>query len=52
METAGDLPNMLQKALLACGILAAFLFGGTDILAGLLRTGYRFDSQSASILPT
>ena len=50
METAGDLPSIVQKALLACGILAAFVFGGTDVLAGLLRTGYRFDSQSASIL--
>jgi hypothetical protein len=50
MGTVGDLPSVLQKALLVCGILAAFLYGGTDILAGLLRTGYRFDSQSASIL--
>jgi hypothetical protein len=50
VETAGDLPSILQKALLACGILAAFVFGGTDITAGLLRTGYRFDSQSASVL--
>jgi hypothetical protein len=50
METSVGLPNMLLKVLLACGILASLLNGGTDILAGLLKPGYRFDSQSASIL--
>ena len=50
METSIGLPNLLQKVLLACGILAALLYGGTDILAGLLRAGYRFDSQSISLL--
>jgi hypothetical protein len=41
---------MLQKVLLICGILAALLYIGTDILAGLLTRGYHFDSQSASRL--
>ncbi len=41
---------MLHRTLLACGILAALLYGGADILAGLLTRGYRFDSQSASAL--
>jgi hypothetical protein len=40
----------LLKVLLACGILAALLYAGTDIVTGLLKPGYRFDSQSASIL--
>jgi hypothetical protein len=50
METSVGLPNMLQKALLACGVLAALLYVGSDILAGLLNKGYHFDSQSASLL--
>jgi hypothetical protein len=50
MGTSGDLPNTIQKVLLACGILASLLYVGTDILAGLLKKGYRFDSQSGSVL--
>lgn len=50
METSVGLPAMLHKSLLICGIIAALLFGGTDIIAGLLKPGYRFDTQSASIL--
>ena len=50
METSVGLPNTLQKVLLACGILAALLYIGTDILAGLRSKGYHFDSQSASLL--
>jgi hypothetical protein len=50
METSIGLPNMLQKVLLACGVLAALLYIGTDILAGLLSKGYHFDSQSANLL--
>ena len=50
METTIGLPNLLQRILLACGILAALLYAGTDILAGLLKTGYRFDTQSAGVL--
>ena len=41
---------MIQKFLLACGIFASLLYVGTDILAGLLKKGYRFDSQSGSVL--
>jgi len=50
METTFGLPILLQKILLSCGILAALLYAGTDILAGLLKTGYRFDTQSAGVL--
>jgi Protein of unknown function (DUF998) len=50
METSVGLPNLLQKVLLACGILAALLYIGTDILAGLLSKDYHFDAQSASLL--
>lgn len=50
MGTPTDLPDMLQKALLICGILCAVLSTVTDIVAGLMTEGYRFDTQSASIL--
>ena len=50
METSAGLSAALQKVFLSFGILAAFLYAGTDILAGLLSKGYRFDSQSASVL--
>lgn len=43
-------PNILIKVLLTCGIVAAFLLGGTDIIAGLLKQGYRIGYQSASVL--
>ena len=50
MGTSADLPSTMEKVLLACGIFASFLYVGTDILAGLLKKGYRFDSQSGSVL--
>lgn len=50
MVTTVGLPNTLLKILLACGILSAFLLGGTDLITGLLKPGYRFDSQSISVL--
>jgi hypothetical protein len=50
MGTSGDLPNTIHKLLLACGIFASLLYLGTDILAGLSKKGYRFDSQSGSVL--
>lgn len=50
MQASAGLPDMLHKTLLGCGILAALLYGGTDIVAGLLTRGYRFDTQSASAL--
>jgi hypothetical protein len=50
MATTAALPAVIQKVLLACGILFALLYAGTDIAAGLLSKGYRFDSQSASLL--
>jgi hypothetical protein len=41
---------MIVKALLACGIVAALLLAGVDVLAGSLAPGYRFDARSASAL--
>jgi hypothetical protein len=41
---------MIVKALLGCGIAAAVLLAGVDVLAGLLAPGYRFDARSASEL--
>lgn len=39
--------NLIQF-LLICGILYAVLSAGTDIIAGLLTRGYRFDTQTAN----
>jgi hypothetical protein len=50
MGLSSDLSNSILKFLLVCGILASLLYVGTDILAGLLKKGYRFDSQSGSVL--
>jgi hypothetical protein len=50
IETTVGLPLFLQKTLLICGILYAFLYSGTDIVAGFLTKGYRFDTQSANLL--
>jgi hypothetical protein len=50
METSIGLPNMLQKILLSCGILAPLLKVGTDIYASRLWKGYSFVSQSISEL--
>jgi hypothetical protein len=50
METADGLPNMLQKILLSCGILAPLSYLGTDWLAGRLLKGYSFAAQSMSEL--
>ena len=41
---------MAQKVLLTCGILAALLSLGTDLLAGILIKGYSFSVQSMSEL--
>lgn len=38
----------LVQFLLICGILSAVLTAGTDIIAGLLTRGYRFDTQTAN----
>ena len=46
METSTGLPNLLQKILLSCGILAPLLYLGTDLLAGKLLKGYSFSAQS------
>jgi hypothetical protein len=46
METT----NLLQKILLSCGILAALLYLGTDLLAGRLLKGYSFTARSMSEL--
>jgi hypothetical protein len=50
MGTSGDLANTIQKVLLSCGILASLLHGCTDLIAGSLKKGYHFDSQSGSVL--
>ncbi|MBC7077931.1 MAG: DUF998 domain-containing protein, partial [Synergistales bacterium] len=50
MEPAAGLPNMLQRILLSCGILAPLLYLGTDLLAGKLLKGYSFSAQSMSEL--
>ena len=46
METSVGVPNMLQRILLSCGILAPLLYLGTDLLAGKLLKGYSFSIQS------
>jgi hypothetical protein len=52
IQARKELPaaKTVRKILLICGILASLLYGGTDIIAGLLKPVYRFDSQSASVL--
>ena len=50
METSSGMPSSLQNALLICGILYALLYTITDIVAGLMTHGYRFDTMSANIL--
>jgi hypothetical protein len=50
METADGLPNILQRVLLFCGILAPLLYLGIDRLAGRLLKGYSFTAQSMSEL--
>jgi len=50
METSVGLPNMLQRVLLSCGIIAALLSLGTDLLTGKLIKGYSFSAQSMSEL--
>lgn len=47
METP-VLPQLLHKALLICGILYAVLTFGTDLVAGILTKGYRFDLDTAN----
>src|SRR5262245_61679018 len=42
--------TMLQKALLICGILAALLYVGSDILAAMRWEGYSYTAQSVSEL--
>src|SRR5512135_1746368 len=48
METPAHFPVLLQKILLICGIVYALLTLGTDVVAGLLTKGYRFDTQTAN----
>lgn len=48
METSTSFIPEIQNLLLACGILYAVLTFGTDILAGFLTRGYRFDTQTAN----
>ena len=50
MNTADGLPNILQKILLFCGLLAPLLNLGMDRLAGKLLKGYSFEAQSISEL--
>jgi hypothetical protein len=50
MGSNAGLPNLAQKILLACGILAPLVYLGTDWLAGKLLKGYSFAAQSISEL--
>lgn len=50
MEPSVSLPNMLQRILLSCGIIAPLLYLGTDLLVGKLLKGYSFSAQSMSEL--
>lgn len=42
--------SKLRKVLLVCGIIGPLLWVGTDILAGMLYTGYSFTDQAISEL--
>jgi len=50
VETSVGLPVVLQRIFLSCGILAALLSLGTDLLAGKLLQGYSFFTHSMSDL--
>lgn len=50
METSVGLPNISQKILLSCGIIAPLIYLGMDWLAGKLLKGYSFAAQSMSEL--
>jgi hypothetical protein len=41
---------MLRKILLVCGILAALLYVGSDILAAMRWEGYSYTAQTVSEL--
>ncbi len=45
-----NIPDTVQKVLLSCGFIAAFLYLVMDLLAGNLIKGYRFSIQSMSEL--
>jgi CubicO group peptidase (beta-lactamase class C family)/hypothetical membrane protein len=42
--------GLLQRTLLACGLLAAALYAVTDLIGGLVYDGYSFTSQAISEL--
>lgn len=46
MRTGG----VIQRALLACGILSSLLYAATDLLGGMRYEGYSFTSQAVSEL--
>lgn len=48
METTIGLQNLLQKILLSCGIIAALLYLGTDVLTGKRLKDYSFSVHSMS----
>lgn len=50
MEASFGSSNIWVKTFLAFGILSAVINIGADLVGGYLKPGYRFDSQSASIL--
>lgn len=50
MDTIAVIFKDMQNLLLVCGILHALLTFGTDLIAGLRTKGYRFDTQTASLL--
>jgi hypothetical protein len=51
MGTTNVVPDLIQKILLACGILAPLLYFGADRLAGGLVKDYDFTVHSMSDLP-
>jgi hypothetical protein len=50
MESSSALSPNVLKSLLACGILSAVIYIGTDVIAGLLRPGYNFITTTANLL--
>lgn len=50
MESSLNMSNQLRTIFLFFGILSAIIYAASDIIFGLIKPGYRFDSQSASAL--
>jgi len=50
MESSFGQSYILRSIGLICGVLSSVAFVATDLIAGLFKPGYRFDSQSVSVL--